>query len=52
MREIIAGVLGSSVPVIGYVAPSDAHAASAGACIPFATHIVGAIKQRPPIRGS
>lgn len=39
MREIIADVLGSSVPVIGYVAPSGAHAASAGTYILFATHI-------------
>jgi membrane-bound serine protease (ClpP class) len=52
MREIIADVLGSSVPVIGYVAPSGAHAASAGTYILLATHIVGAIKQCPPIRGS
>jgi membrane-bound serine protease (ClpP class) len=52
MREIIADVLGSSVPVIGYVAPSGAHAASAGAYILFATNIVDAIKQRPPSRGS
>src|SRR3979411_399815 len=39
MRKIIADVLGSSVPVIGYVAPSGAHAASAGTYILFATHI-------------
>src|SRR5438876_8665296 len=39
MREIIADVLGSSVPVIGYVAPSGAHAASAGTYIRYATHI-------------
>jgi membrane-bound serine protease (ClpP class) len=39
MREIIADVLGSSVPVIGYVAPSGAHAASAGTHILYATHI-------------
>ncbi|MDP3675685.1 MAG: nodulation protein NfeD [Novosphingobium sp.] len=39
MREIIADVLGSSVPIIGYVAPPGAHAASAGTYILFATHI-------------
>jgi membrane-bound serine protease (ClpP class) len=39
MRDMIQAILGSEVPVIAYVAPSGARAASAGTYLMYASHV-------------
>jgi len=39
MRDIVKGIMGADIPIVAYVAPSGARAASAGVFITMAAHI-------------
>jgi hypothetical protein len=41
LRQIIQRILSSNIPVVAYVSPQGAHAASVGAYILYAVHITG-----------